>query len=161
MSCRGLRWDLTSSWSTEKWSGSYEVEEIVSSQSKSAWNNLRVFTCYVMQRLTLSYSVPYPTSCIASILGLLKKKKKYWVSISKWWSIQKYSIVNYIYIPILSILNILKKLNVSSMIKSKPKGQGKRHRLIGKSLAFRLLTVLSKIYFYYNVGFEFCGWMIK
>ena len=127
MSCRGLRWDLTSSWSTEKWSGSYEVEEIVSSQSKSAWNNLRVFTCYVMQRLTLSYSVPYPTSCIASILGLLKKKK-YWVSISKWWSIQKYSIVNYINIPIISILNILKKLNVSSMIKSKPKGQRKRHR---------------------------------
>ena len=147
MSCRGLRWDLTSSWSTEKWSGSYEVEEIVSSQSKSAWNNLRVFTCYVMQRLTLSYSVPYPTSCIASILGLLKKK--YWVSISKWWSIQKYSIVNYIYIPILSILNILKKLNVSSMIKSKCKGQGKQHWLSKISLTFWLL---SKIYLYYNIG---------
>ena len=37
-------------------------------------------------------------------------------------------------------LKYIKKLNVSSMIKRKPKVKGKRHRFIGKSLAFWLLT---------------------
>ena len=62
--------------------------------------------------------------------------------------------VNYINIPIISILNILKKFNVRSMIKSKQKGQGKQQRLIEKSLAFWLL---SERYIYYKVWLEFCG----